>query len=285
MLTPRRPGTTTIDVAAVLEASDWYQEQHCDGLAFLGTTGEFPHFDLEDRKRATSMLLKRSALPVLVNVSHSTLDGAVDLALHAADAGAAGLLLTPPIYFRYRQPEIREFYLRFRDRVPLARVLIYNMPWFVSEVKVETSLDLLATGCFAGIKDSSGDWDSFCAIRDLAATHPFSLMIGHDGLYAKARVAGASGAISGVAAALPDFMVALDHAIVRHHVDRAEHLHSRLEEFLSKAAAFPVPYAIREAACARGLKVGEPAAPLDPAQAKQLAEFRQWFRAWNTESL
>ena len=47
--------------------------------------------------------------------------------------------------------------------------------------------DLLASGAFAGIKDSSGDWPSFERLLALREKHPFQLMVGNDVIYRRAR--------------------------------------------------------------------------------------------------
>ena len=75
------------------------------------------HYEPGDRARLVSFAVKRSRVPVFVNVGHSTLEGAVQLGQQAVQSGAAALLLTPPYYFRYQGPEIREFYLRFASEI------------------------------------------------------------------------------------------------------------------------------------------------------------------------
>ena len=88
-LTPRRPQSAMIDIGAALDLVDYYTSRGVDGITLLGTTGEFMHFDSDDRSRLASMALKRSRVPVMVNVSHSTFDGALRLAEDAIGAGAA----------------------------------------------------------------------------------------------------------------------------------------------------------------------------------------------------
>ncbi|MBV9084745.1 MAG: dihydrodipicolinate synthase family protein, partial [Acidobacteriaceae bacterium] len=72
LLTPRRPDSIEADTAAFLEYLDKVSSAHVDGLVFFGSTGEFVHFDLEQRMHVVTMGLRRSRVPVLVNVSHST---------------------------------------------------------------------------------------------------------------------------------------------------------------------------------------------------------------------
>src|SRR5437763_11073546 len=97
--TPRRPNSTEADGAAMLDYLDAVVQAGVDGLVLFGSTGEFVHFEIEERTRVVSLAIRRSRVPVLVNVSHSTLAGSVELAENASDAGASGLLLMPPYFY------------------------------------------------------------------------------------------------------------------------------------------------------------------------------------------
>src|SRR5438552_19188477 len=92
LATPRRPNSIEADAAALLDYLDAIVRAGVDGLVLFGSTGEFVHFDLGERMRLLMFAVRRSRVPVLVNVSHSTLVGAVDLAEHAVEIGASGLL-------------------------------------------------------------------------------------------------------------------------------------------------------------------------------------------------
>lgn len=269
------------DIGATLELIDFLCTAGVQGIALLGSTGEFVNLDVGDRTRLVYLAVKRSRVPVLAGVSHSTLDGALALGREASAAGAAGLLLMPPFFFRYRQPEVREFYLRFATEMSRgAPIYLYNIPAFTTEVSSETAVQLLSTGRFAGIKDSSGDWDNFQALSRYKQEHPFTLLVGHDAIFARARGAGADGVVSGVACAIPELLLALDRAIARHDEAETERLDARLHEFLDRMECFPTPVAIKAALAARGIKTGPSPVPLAPETQAALDEFRDWFRAW-----
>src|SRR5216684_4248828 len=151
-VTPRRAQEHSIDLAATLEMIDFLGNSGVNGITLLGSTGEFVHFALDDRRHMVNFAAKRSRLPLLVNVSHSTLDGAIELAREAASAGVAGILLMPPYYFRQDQDAIRSFYLAFAaaigDALP---IYLYNIPSCTNDIAGATAADLLASGLFAGI--------------------------------------------------------------------------------------------------------------------------------------
>jgi dihydrodipicolinate synthase/N-acetylneuraminate lyase len=279
-ITPRREGPEA-DLAATFELIDFLCAAGVDGISLMGSTGEFLHFELEERMRLVGLAIKRSRVPVLAGVAHSTFDGAVALARSASDAGAAALLIMPPYFFRYGQEEIREFYLSFaRELKDGAPLVIYNLPAFSSGIEAATAVDLLSTGLFAGIKDSSGSWDDFLLLKAVREKQRFTLLIGNDRVYTQARQAGADGAVSGCACAVPELLLAIERAIEAGNSPAAARLDARLKEFIAWIERFPVPVGVREAVGLRAIKTGPNAIPLGAEGQARLTEFREWFRGW-----
>ncbi|MEO8127554.1 MAG: dihydrodipicolinate synthase family protein [Bryobacteraceae bacterium] len=280
-VTPRRRGVQEIDLGATWDLIDFLCSHKVDGIVFMGTTGEFLHFSIEERIRLVSLAVKRSRVPIWINVSHSTLDGAVELANAATTAGAAGLLLMPPYYFRYTPEDILTFYRKFAATVHgKAQTLLYHIPVFNNGISLDVAAQLLQDGMYAGIKDSSGDWNSFTGLKRLYDEAPFALLAGDDNLFAKARTAGAPGGISGVASALPELLVALNRAVAAANTERVAKLDARLREFLAWLGFFPTPAGVKEAAILRGIKCGDHAVPFSPGQEAKREEFRAWFKTW-----
>ena len=125
-ITPRRADSVEIDCARALELIDFLTDRGVDGITLLGSTGEFPHFTPEDRVRFAATAIKHSRVPVLVNASHSTLDGAVEIARAAIGDGAAGVLIMPAYYYRYSQESIVAFCVEFAEPCKRARVPVQH---------------------------------------------------------------------------------------------------------------------------------------------------------------
>jgi len=281
MVGPRRPSGHEVDLAATLELIDFHNSTGVKGIAVLGTTAEFVHLDFEERTKLIPLAVKRSRIPVIAGVTHSTLDGSILLGQSAAAAGAAALLVMPPYFFRYQQEEIREFYLRFADAIDgAAPIFLYNIPFFTNEIACDTAIDLMSTGRFAGIKDSSGRWEYYTRLRDLRASKPFTLLIGNDAIFTRARTDGANGVISGGACGVPELMVGLDRAISAKNTAKVAQLEARLQEYIKWLNEFPTPLGVKETTAMRGLKVGPNAVALGPARQRKLEEFREWFKGW-----
>lgn len=279
--TPRRADSIDADTAVLLEYLDSIVQAGVDGLVLFGSTGEFVHFDTAERARVAGLAIKRSRVPVLVNVSHSTLSGAIELAASAVESGAAGLLLLPPYFYRYNEGQIAAFYANFLKALnSAAPVYLYNLPMFVNPIAPHLSDQLLRSGTFAGIKDSTCDWSEFEPLTKLRSELDFSLMVGNEVLYLRGRLAGADGIVSGVAAAVPELLVALERAIRASDSSVAERLNQRLQEFVAFVNKFPSTAAIKQAAAARGWKIAQFATPFDEQTNGEFVEFQRWLDEW-----
>ncbi|MDR3698801.1 MAG: dihydrodipicolinate synthase family protein [Candidatus Sulfopaludibacter sp.] len=263
-----------IDFGASFELIDFLCRGGVSGIALCTAAGEFAALSLDERSRLVYLAVKRSRVPVLVGVGSATLDGSVNLAREARDAGAAGLLLPPPHFFDYDQDDLREFYLQFaRQLGDGTATFLSQLPLPGGRLEIPTALELLATGHFAGVEDGDGA-DSVHRIQAACQGRPWRILAGGDATFAEARCAGAHAAISSTACALPELMTALDRA------PQDQRLHARLDEFLCWVDQFPPPVIVKTATSLRRLKTGPLSVPLSPEKQKKLEQFRVWFEPW-----
>lgn len=280
-VTPRRLGTQDINLGAMWDLVDHLVSRGTQGIVFLGSTGEFVHFSTSERMRLMGVAVKRSRVPVMFNCSHTTFDGAAELAQAADASGAAAVLLMPPYFFRYTQQQVLDFYREVAAEAELdAPLLLYNLPQFTTGLELSTIETLLREGIAQGIKDSSGDAALFAGLQKLRREVPFTLMLGNDNLAVAARSTGCDGIISGVACAVPELIVALDRAVANHVDEVATRLEARLRQFIAWTDRMPVPAAIKEATATRGLKLGPHSLSCNGEFAATVESFREWFREW-----
>ncbi|HTS25110.1 MAG TPA: dihydrodipicolinate synthase family protein [Bryobacteraceae bacterium] len=278
-----------IDLGAAFELIDHLCAAGVRGIVLFSDYGEYPAFTAEERSRLAYLAVKRSRVPVLVGVGSPTMDLSVCLAREARDAGAAGLLLPPPFFYRYDADDLLEFYKRFafqlgsRDEAYLS-----NTPDSTSPVPLETALELLRTGLYAGVEDSSGSFEAFSCLQAAAESCAFQLLVGSDAIFTRTRCAGASnvngihraGAVSAAACAVPELILALDRAIGSGRAEETQTLDSHLGQFLEWEARFPRPMIVKVATGLRGLKTGPIPVPLSPGKERLLGQFREWFQGW-----
>jgi 4-hydroxy-tetrahydrodipicolinate synthase len=274
-ITPRRKGSQDADFSAALDLLDFLAAGGVQAVCVFGATGEFIDYGFSERQRIVYLGVKRSRVPLIAGVSHSTIAGAIQLADEAVHAGADGLILMPPFFFPYSQCEIEPFYLEFaRETGDAVPILLHNLPQSTSKLEIDTVRKLIDSGRFAGVTDSSGDWEYFEHLLAFKKERPFALFGGADRIAARALREGADGIISASACAVPELLVAL----ARHTA--SNDLNGRLTEFVEWVNRFPFPVAIKRAVELRGQKAGPPLNPLAPESVRALNEFSKWFEAW-----
>jgi dihydrodipicolinate synthase/N-acetylneuraminate lyase len=280
-ITPRRAESQDPDFSGLLEMLDFLAEGGMTGICLFGPTGEFLNYSFQERQRLVYLGVKRSRVPLIVGVSHSTLAGAIQLADDAITSGADGLILLPPYFFRYSPREIEAFYLQFADETGDAvPILLHNFPQVTSKLEFDLMRKLIDTGRFAGINDSSGDWPGFEKLLELRQTRPFALFNGDDRTALQALRAGANGIISPSACAVPELLTGLVRAVSAKDQLWADALNARLIEFIEWTDRFPFPTAIKCAVALRGQKSAPPLVPMAPETRQFLAEFSTWFSGW-----
>jgi 4-hydroxy-tetrahydrodipicolinate synthase len=277
-VTPHRRDGHEADFGAMLELVDFLSRSGAKGVCLLGTAGEFLNIRFSDRIRLVHLAVKRSRVPVIAGVSHSTLDGALELASEAIASDAGALLLMPPYFFCYDQADLLEFYRQFAAQTGLRLpILLDNNPRFTTPIEIETARELLSSGRFAGIKDSSGDPAYFQQLIDLRAELGFALFTGNDRGWSEARAQGVTGIMSPATGAVPELFVALERAT---EPAKQELLECKIREFAVWIERFPEPVAVKTAVALRKLKTGPLAVPLSPEKDAILVEFQNWFTPW-----
>jgi 4-hydroxy-tetrahydrodipicolinate synthase len=175
----------------------------------FGTTGEGVSIEREVRFELYDRLGEAGVSPdQLVECVYGP--SSAEAGAHARrslKAGCAGLLLTPPFYFKGVSDEgvFRWFAEVFETVGPECRdVILYNIP-ALTGVTIGAGLVGRLRQAFpeaiAGVKDSAGDW---AHTQSLLAEHrDLTILVGHEGHLAQAVGQGASGAISGIANVAP----------------------------------------------------------------------------------
>jgi 4-hydroxy-tetrahydrodipicolinate synthase len=251
------------------------------GVFLLGSCGEGPSHSYRLRRKLITQAcrLVDGRIPVLVGVTDSTPAESTALAQHAADAGAAAIVIAPPYYFPLTQPELLAYVNRQVDASPLP-VVLYNMPDLTKVAfEPETVRRLMDRPRVIGLKDSSGDLDYVRRVRSITqARADWSLLIGPEHLLGPAMEFGADGGVSGGANVWPQLLVQIYEAA------SAGTLSHERPELLAKLAQLNQIYSVggdSASAVVKGLKAalatlgvcsGLPAPPLAPLAPDEIAQ-------------
>ncbi|MHC2066374.1 dihydrodipicolinate synthase family protein [Bremerella sp. T1] len=204
------------------------------GLFILGSTGEAPSLSYRLRREMIDAVCQQTdgRVPVLVGITDTAFVESVALAQHAADAGAAAVVLTTPYYFPAGQTELLSYIRNINAELPLP-LMLYNMPqltkvWFEQEtLKQLTELENIV-----GLKDSSGDLNYFERAAKLKAIRTdWSVMIGPEAKLPEAMQLGGDGSVAGGANVTPRLFVDCYEAQRSGDATKLAELHQRIQDF------------------------------------------------------
>jgi 4-hydroxy-tetrahydrodipicolinate synthase len=210
------------NVTALLEAG-------VHGIVATGTMGEAGSLSTAERREVVAAVARAvdGRVPVIAGVSAGTPAAAIALAADAAEAGAAALMMLPPLGYRGDDDEIVAYYRSVAEAAGLP-LMAYNNPE-ASGTDMDTAL--LARlyeeiDRVVAFKECSGDARRIPALVDAAPGA--EVLVGGDDWALEGFCAGATGWVSGVADVAPRDCVALYEACRAGDLDTARGIYRRL---------------------------------------------------------
>jgi 4-hydroxy-2-oxoglutarate aldolase len=275
-----------LDLAAFEANLESYQGTGVHGFLVLGSNGEAPVLDESEKLALVRAARKRGAdKPLLAGVGLESTQATISLARKAADAGADGVLVLPPFYFRARMSDdvLRKHFEAVAEASPVP-VLLYSVPQVTGS---SLSPALVAALCrhpkVAGMKESSGD---VALMSRLAASAPdsFAALCGSGPVIYPALCVGARGGILAVACCAPRPAARLYEAVQAADHARARRLQELLLPLaLAVTAGHGVP-GLKAAMDLAGFRGGSPRAPLLPVSAAVRDELASLLRGAAAEA-
>ncbi len=230
MITPLL-GRDQLDIAGFERVLERVLAGGVHGVFILGTTGEAPSLSYRLRREVIDRACQivRGRVPVIVGITDTSVVEAIQLARHAAEAGAQSVVTAAPYYFPEGQPELIEWALRLVPDLPLP-VYFYNMPQ-MTKVTFEPAMvqQLTQLAGVAGLKDSSGDLNYFQKLVAVAQARPdWRVFVGPELLLVETLRLGGHGGVNGGAQIDPALLVGLYDATRRGDHATVERLQARL---------------------------------------------------------
>lgn len=226
-------GRDTLDTAGLERLIERLIAAGVGGLFILGTTGEGPSLSYRLRREVIDRTCRQThgRVPVLVGITDTAFVESVNIAHHAADAGADAVVAAPPYYLPEGQPELIEYTRHLLPELPLP-FYIYNMPSLTKvSFEVDTVRALMDEPRILGVKDSSGNMTYFHRLCRSADARPdWSILMGPEELLLDAVLAGGHGGVNGGANVFPELYVALHRAAAAGDMTRARALHGLVME-------------------------------------------------------
>lgn len=189
-----------IDVESCLRLYDHLINNEIDGLAVFGTSGEFPHISIEEKKR-----LIKAAAPVIkgraefiVGTGSMNVDETIEMSNFSFEQGADTVIIVGPYYYGLSDDSIFEYYSRVASKVK-GNIYLYNFPDRTSySINAKTVLRLVREHPnIVGIKDTIQDMhNTVDIIKTVKPEFPdFQVFHAYDNCFAYTLLAGGNGTV------------------------------------------------------------------------------------------
>jgi 4-hydroxy-tetrahydrodipicolinate synthase len=200
-----------LDRASLTAHLEFEKRAGIAGVLALGSTGEFPHFTVDERKQLLATIAELAApLPVIANITDIRPRVAVDLGRCAKNLGLAAVAVMPPVFFPVSQADMLAYFLHVADAVGMP-VMLYNFPELTGK-----RIDLPTIAAFAerapmvAIKQSGGEFGYHHELIALGREKGFAVMSGADTRLPEVFKLGAAGCIGGLVNIVPELMISID---------------------------------------------------------------------------
>lgn len=232
--------TQDVDLPAIRAHVTMLAQAGTSGLVTMGSNGEAPHLDREERIAVTETTRKAlddagfKQIPIIMGASGQSVRGTLELCHDAAKAGADCVLVLPPSYFRgaMNSEVIADFYKHVADGSPLP-VLVYSFPAVVAGIDMDSDLIISVSQHpnVVGTKFTCGDTGKLArvanAMNALTIHAKNSGYVCYGGLAdfaLMALVAGGSGFITGGANVMPKACAQLNELFKSKEIEKAMEL-------------------------------------------------------------
>ncbi|KAL4972783.1 hypothetical protein BDW66DRAFT_169210 [Aspergillus desertorum] len=228
LITPFTDDRTAIDEARLESHIKHMLDAGIHGLVPGGSTGEFTTLSLSERKQLTELCVRFAGgrVPVIAGTGATSTAEAVELAVHAKEAGAAAVMVVPPFYDPVNLQQLTELFAEIHEKSTLP-IMYYNIP-SASGLKLSPAeIAGLSRVGVRWLKDTSGDAPAFTELV-FGLSDQITALNGWDTLTFYGLAAGCPGGVWGAANIIPELAVELYEAVtVRKDLEKGRELWSK----------------------------------------------------------
>lgn len=202
-----------VDYKGLTDLCEYLIEKGVHGLYPNGSTGEMCYLTLEERKKILECTLEaaKGRVNVFCMVGANTTQDTIELARHAENAGADGIGVVTPYYFKLDETELVQYFVDVASSVsPDFPVYLYGIPQLAVNDITPVMAEKIVQHCpnVIGVKYSYPDVPRMLKFMDVN-NGKFSVLTGPDDLFYTILASGGDGVISGNSNVIPEHYVAI----------------------------------------------------------------------------
>ena len=265
----------SLDEEGLRRNIEFLQESGVSGIVPCGTTGESATLTFEEHKRVVEIAIDCATVPVIAGTGSNNTREALELTLHAADAGADAALLITPYYNKPNDRGMFEHYKIIAESCDIP-IILYNVPKRTgADLRPDLVKKLAGLENIIGIKEASGSISQVSQVIEQTRETGFIVLSGDDDMTLPIMALGGAGVISVVANVAPRKTVEMVEAMARGDLDEARKLHFQLAPLVRSMFLETNPIPVKAACRLMGLAAGPlrlPLAPMSPDKENTLKD-------------
>ena len=219
-----------------------------DALVVLGTTGESPVIDYDERRKIISVVVEEATgkVPVIVGTGSNNTKKVVEQNNQAEDLKADGLLIVNPYYNKGTQESLVEHYKFISSKTHLP-IILYNVPSRTGMNVLPETVIRIHKECknVIAIKEASGDISQIARLFSLKP-NSLSVLSGNDDQTLAIMALGGDGVISVFSNPYPSMMKKLTDAMLINDLSTAQKINnqylSMMNALFIETSPSPVKY-------------------------------------------
>ena len=264
LITPFKNGE--VDYEAFAATVDRQVEAGIDFLVPLGTTGETPCLEDEERIKVLQIAKEHSkGLPVVVGGGTNSLQHTIRSMKMLEPYGVDAFLIVVPYYNKPTQEGQYQYFKAVAESTDKP-IVLYNVPGRTGvNMTAETCLRLAQIPNVVAVKEASGNREQIEAIL-AGAPEGFQVLSGNDDDTLWMMQKGGAGIISVASNVAPALLSEFTTAIRNGEMEKAEELNAKLTPLFNNCFVESNPIPAKAAMHAMGLIGNELRLPLVPAQ-------------------
>lgn len=218
-----------VDYKALRKLVEFQVNNKVDFLVVLGTTGEAPVIDEEERRKIIDTVISEvdGKIPVVIGTGSNDTIKVVKFNKIAEDLNADGVLIVNPYYNKGTQSSLIDHYKYIAERTPLP-IILYNVPSRTAMNMYPDTILKIHAVCpnVAAVKEACGD---ISQIANLISMKPDSLSVlsGNDDQTLPIMSLGGVGAISVFSNPFPLQMTEITRAMLACDLTKAREMNNK----------------------------------------------------------
>lgn len=242
----------TVDIDSLKKIVQYQLERKIDALIVLGTTGESPVIDHDERRKIISVVIEETIgkVPVIVGTGSNDTKKVVANNRLAEDLKADGLLIVNPYYNKGTQDSLVQHYQNIAEQTQLP-IIIYNVPSRTGMNILPETIIRIHERCpnIIAVKEASGN---ISQIAHLISIKPDSLSVlsGNDDQTLAIMALGGDGVISVFSNPYPAEMKQVTEAVINNELSSAQSYNNKylgmMSSLFTETSPSPVKFVMHQ---------------------------------------